>query len=444
MVSTHPAVLAAPRHYRHLERAKITALRHSHNYNTVVTTSDNMRQDLTWWLQELPRHNGRSMQIMQWDMVIESDASMLGWGASLNNTSTGGPWAPQERSHHINYLELLAAFLALKTLHTQQGNSPEIRQCDSHCLSQQNGGTHSETLCNLAVHNRKWCLERNIFIHAEHLPGKLNVRADWHSRHTQEDCSDWQLHPLIFQQLQDKINREKVEAVVIAPVWCNQVWYPLLLWSLQDAPILFPNTMDIILNPQGEPHPLVQQGHLPLAAWPASGRVMAQKPKRPFRQSGVNHGDVMENVNGTSVSSVAQGSLARDGPLSDPESHGSVSSVAQGSLARDGPLSDPESHGSVSSVAQCSLARDGPLSDRESHGSVSSVVQCSFARDGPLSDPESHGSVSCTCCAMLICSRRASLWSGVSWVSLICCARLICWRRLVLWSGVSDSNRPLL
>lgn len=35
--------------------------------------------------------------------------------------------------------------------------------------------------------------------------------------------------------------------------------------------------MDIILNPQGEPHPLVQEGHLPLAAWPVSGRVIAQK-----------------------------------------------------------------------------------------------------------------------------------------------------------------------
>ena len=190
--------------------------------------------------------------------------------------------------------------------HTQ-GNSPEIRQCDSHCLPQQNGGTHSETLCNLAVHIWKWCLERNIFIHAEHFPRKLNVRADWHSRHTQ-DCSNWQLNPLIFQQLQDrlgpfsidlfasctnallstycswkldpsaiavdalsiswrdqhkylfppfsllsrcleKINREKVEAVIIAPVWCNHVWYPLLLQSLQDAPILLPNTMEIILIP---------------------------------------------------------------------------------------------------------------------------------------------------------------------------------------------------
>jgi len=61
MVSTHPAVSAAPLHYHHLERAKITGLRHSHNYNTVVTTSDNMRQDLTWWLQELPMQTKRQV-----------------------------------------------------------------------------------------------------------------------------------------------------------------------------------------------------------------------------------------------------------------------------------------------------------------------------------------------------------------------------------------------
>ena len=44
MISTHQGVTAAPLHYHLLERA---ALRHSHNCNTVVTTSDNMRQDIT-------------------------------------------------------------------------------------------------------------------------------------------------------------------------------------------------------------------------------------------------------------------------------------------------------------------------------------------------------------------------------------------------------------
>ena len=254
-----------------------------------------------------------------------------------------GPWAPQERSHHINYLELLAAFLALKTFATNTHNKAILLLLDNVTaiafLNRMGGGggggdAFRDTLQSGSAH-LEMVLGEELFIHAEHLPGKLNVRADWHPRHTQ-DCSDWQLHPLIFQQLQDrlgpfsidlfasrtnvqlstycswkldpsaiaigalsiswrdhypylfppfsllsrcleKINRQKVEAVVIAPVWCNQVWYPLLLQSLQDAPILLPNTMDIILNPQGEPHPLVQQGHIPLAAWPVSGRVLWRK-----------------------------------------------------------------------------------------------------------------------------------------------------------------------
>ena len=91
--------------------------------------SDNMRQDLTCrWLQELPRHSSR---LMQWDMVIESDASTLGWGASLTNTSTGRSWTPQERSRHINYLELLAAFLALKTFVTNTHNKAILLRLDN-------------------------------------------------------------------------------------------------------------------------------------------------------------------------------------------------------------------------------------------------------------------------------------------------------------------------
>ena len=88
-----------------------------------------MRQDLTCrWLQGLPRHSGR---LMQWDMVIESDASTLGWGTSLTNTSTGRSWTPQERSHHINYLELLAAFLALKTFVTNTHNKAILLRLDN-------------------------------------------------------------------------------------------------------------------------------------------------------------------------------------------------------------------------------------------------------------------------------------------------------------------------
>ena len=48
-------------------------------------------------------------------LVIESDASSMGWGATNCHKQTGGLWLVQEAAHHINYLELMAVFLALKT-----------------------------------------------------------------------------------------------------------------------------------------------------------------------------------------------------------------------------------------------------------------------------------------------------------------------------------------
>ena len=40
-------------------------------------------------------------------MEIETDASLLGWGARLGGQTTGGMWSMMEREAHINLLELL-------------------------------------------------------------------------------------------------------------------------------------------------------------------------------------------------------------------------------------------------------------------------------------------------------------------------------------------------
>ena len=47
-------------------------------------------------------------------MTIELDASNMGWGARQGKQQTGRRWSKEEALHHINYLELLAAFLALQ------------------------------------------------------------------------------------------------------------------------------------------------------------------------------------------------------------------------------------------------------------------------------------------------------------------------------------------
>ena len=47
--------------------------------------------------------------------TIYSDASLLGWGAAMTNTWTGGKLSSTESQLHINALELLAAFYAVRS-----------------------------------------------------------------------------------------------------------------------------------------------------------------------------------------------------------------------------------------------------------------------------------------------------------------------------------------
>ena len=62
----------------------------------------------------------------------------LEWGASCQGTSTGGPWSMQEKTWHINCLEMLAATLALKSF--VKDERPIDRQHNSGFLHQQPGG----------------------------------------------------------------------------------------------------------------------------------------------------------------------------------------------------------------------------------------------------------------------------------------------------------------
>ena len=65
------------------------------------------------------------------------------------------------------------------------------------------GGTRSSKLFNLVVQIWTWCLERQVTVHAEHIPGLLNVEADLESRRKIES-SDWRLDPSIFSQIMIK------------------------------------------------------------------------------------------------------------------------------------------------------------------------------------------------------------------------------------------------
>ena len=46
-------------------------------------------------------------------MIIDSDASLQGWGARCGIQTTRGAWSQKEVTLHINCLELLAATLVV-------------------------------------------------------------------------------------------------------------------------------------------------------------------------------------------------------------------------------------------------------------------------------------------------------------------------------------------
>ena len=50
--------------------------------------------------------NGRDIHQPTQDLVIETDASLVGWGAVCPGVQTGGLWSQEEQLEHINVLEL--------------------------------------------------------------------------------------------------------------------------------------------------------------------------------------------------------------------------------------------------------------------------------------------------------------------------------------------------
>jgi len=109
-----------------------------------------------------------------------------------------------ETTHHINYLKLLVAFLhvALQSFAKTSSGITVLTKLDNvTAVTYINklGGTHSQALCQLVLTIWDWCVQRDVFLVAEHLPGKDNITADRKSRLTKDRC-DWMLNPQLNHQ----------------------------------------------------------------------------------------------------------------------------------------------------------------------------------------------------------------------------------------------------
>ncbi|XP_048259405.1 uncharacterized protein LOC125384396 [Haliotis rufescens] len=323
------AIVPAQLHCRFLQMQSSRELLEHQSYEHRIKLSRKCVQEIHWWVDNLSTFNGKPISAIHPDLILQTDATNLGWGAVCNQDRTGGRWSLEESKFHINALELKAVLLALQCFCKSQSGMSLLVQVDNRtAVSYVNrqGGTKSHVLDTIAKEIWDFCLQRKITLEAQYLPGKENIIADWESRHF-ADSSEWLLNRKVFNQCNQrlgphlidlfasrlshqlekyvswrpdpqatyidafrlewkgargyafppfsmigrclwKVRRERAELTLITPVWQGQAWYPVLLEMSVECPILLPVWADLLESPQGQTHPLVA---LLLAAWRVSG-----------------------------------------------------------------------------------------------------------------------------------------------------------------------------
>ena len=71
----------------------------------VIPLSQSLHPHLDWWLLESNVLQGQPLHSLQHALQIFTDASNVGWGAHLGDSTARGIWSEPESRLHINFLE---------------------------------------------------------------------------------------------------------------------------------------------------------------------------------------------------------------------------------------------------------------------------------------------------------------------------------------------------
>ena len=338
MVASFPAIPHAQLFYRALERDKTNALQQQKgDFEATMTYSSEAKNDLKWWVKNASTMS-KSVLLRSHDLTIQSDASLLGWGAHCNNEHAGGQWTNAEAAHHINYLETIAAYFALQSFCKKSSDIHVRLELDNTTAVTyiNNMGGNKSTACNRAARQLwLWCIEHNIWVSAVHIPGTENIEADKQSRIFDEH-TEWSLRDTTFDQIckkfftptidlfasrlnhkvdsyvswhpdpgaiavdaftqnwadqlfyafppfslitrvLQKVRKDRAEGMVVVPLWPTQPWYPVIMTMLVRKPCLLPKSPHLLYL-KHQPtmrHPLYKK--LQLLACHLSGNPLNSK-----------------------------------------------------------------------------------------------------------------------------------------------------------------------
>ncbi len=171
------------------------------SWNNQIPLSKATINDLEEWQVGLAQWNSHMATTQPFNIALETDASLSGWGAALKGlTATSAGWW-QKQGHHINELELKAILKALHALAPLLQHKSVLICCDNitavayinhlgSCSITLNKTTHK--IFNLC----KWL---NIQLSAVHLPGVQNGCTNQLSRLFPQH--KWHITPHLFKAL---------------------------------------------------------------------------------------------------------------------------------------------------------------------------------------------------------------------------------------------------
>ena len=100
------------------------------NFDTLMILSKESKANIYWWKSNIMDSFAPILRPNP-SIVLNTDASLAGWGVSVAESKTGGLFSSEESHQYINILELKAVLFGLKVLCNNFHNIHILIQVDN-------------------------------------------------------------------------------------------------------------------------------------------------------------------------------------------------------------------------------------------------------------------------------------------------------------------------
>lgn len=319
-----PAFRMCPLYYRTIQRWHVNLLQRGVSCQSAAPfrLHEEHLMELEFWVDLIPRLEAQPILQYQGSAAqLHTDASDLGWGATLGSQAAHGKWDHQEILLHINVKELLAVQKGLTSLGVGLSNQSLVIGADNmSCLAyiRKMGGVRNVQMSQLARQIWELAQSRRLNLVTHYIPGLLNTRPDYLSRICQDENKEWMLNRKEFNMIRrewgpltrdlfashrahqlpqyitweedhvmrnafhhqwldgdyafppfavigrvlSKVRRDRCRLVLVTPKWEAQPWYTMLLAMSVGRPIPLKFHRNLLLDPAGNSHPMGESLHL--------------------------------------------------------------------------------------------------------------------------------------------------------------------------------------